>query len=225
MRSRSHLLAVGTIWLLFAVALGGCCATNTVQPLKKAKALAGQHDYAALADIEIKCNASCEGCNQLHLLKGDACYRLAKADQAPEPHYRCAAEELMEGIRQTRDWQMENFNLNRTQTYINLCEAQRNRRDLLSGSEADAVNTQLLTSAQAFLDAEPGHPCGRYFESNAQYAQLHKCLLHPENCPVLCSQLQEMRRSLEQTAAGACAAQISNLKADIQGAEQVARCR
>ena len=225
MRPRSHLLAVGVIWLLFAVALGGCCAFNTVQPLKKAKALAGQHDYAALAAIEIKCNASCEGCNQLHLLKGDACFRLAKADQAPEPHYRCAADELMAGIRLTRDWQMENFDLNRTQTYINLCEAQRNRRDLLSGSEAEAVNARLLTSAQAFLAAEPGNPCGLYFESNAKYAQLRKCLLHPENCPALCSQLQAMRRSLEQTAAGACAAQISNLKADIKGAEQFARCR
>ena len=225
MRSRPRFLAVGVFWLFFVFLLGGCCATNTIQPLKKAKTLAGQRDYTALAGMEIKCSESCEGCNQLHLLKGDACYRLAKAGQAPEPHYRCASAELMEGIRLTRDWRMENFDLNRTQTFINLCETQRNRRDLLSGSQADAVNAQLLTSAQAFLAAEPGNPCGLYFESNAQYAQLRKCLLHPENCPALCSQLQAMRRNLEQSAAGACAAQISNLKADIKGAEQSARCR
>jgi uncharacterized protein (DUF2267 family) len=225
MRPRLHLLAVGAIGLFFIFMLGGCCAFNTVKPLKEAKALAAQQDYAALAAVEVKCQASCEGCNQLHLLKGDACYRLAKAGKAPEPNYRCAAAELTDGIRLTRNWQMDSFDLNQAQTYTNLCEALRNHRDLLSGSQADGVNAQLLASAQAFLAAQPGNPCARYFENNARYAQLRTCLLHPENCPDLCARLQAMRQSLDQAAGGECAAQLSNLKKDIAGAEQVARCR
>jgi hypothetical protein len=94
---------------------------NTLKPLKEAKELAAQADYQALATIEIKCKASCEGCNQLHLLKGDACYRLAKAGTAPEKHYACAASHLAKGIEMTQFWQMETFDLNRQQTYTNLC--------------------------------------------------------------------------------------------------------
>lgn len=123
--------AISFLVVLIASSLmtGGCCYFNTLRPLENAKELERKQDYPAAANLAIKCDDSCDGCNQLHLIKGDACYRLAKNGQAPEQQYACAAGELAEGVRQTGNWS----GLDRKQTHINLCESLRNWRDLSSG--------------------------------------------------------------------------------------------
>ncbi len=228
MKKRLHLSGLGVLVLILILGLTGCCGFTTVKPLKAAKALAEKSDYAALAAMEIKCKETCEGCNQLHLLKGDACYRRAKAGDAPGKNYLCAADELAEGIRQTDAWKMEGFDLNQSQAYINLCESLRSRRDLLTGADAEGINEQLLGQARAFLAAVPGAPCGVYFEANAQLAQLRTCLLHPENCPDLCQQLEAMQQRITQSlgaGGGQCSMQLRSIKTDVTGARQAIDCR
>jgi hypothetical protein len=228
MKKGIRLLAKGGLLLVLAVGLSGCCAFNTYKPLGKAKELADGQAYAELAAMEVDCNPSCEGCNQLYLLKGDACYRQAKADIEPERHYACAVSALKKGIQLTDRWEMADFNLNRPQTYINLGESLRNLRDFRTGGEADAVNEELVTVSRAFLDAEPGNPCAIYFAQDARYTKLNRCLLRPEDCPDLCAQLEQMAKRLRQgldAAAGSdCARQLNRLKGHVEDARQIARC-
>lgn len=213
----------------FSFLAGGCCSFSTTKSLGKAKDLAGKGDYAAVTGLAIDCDASCEGCNQLHLLKGDACYRLAKNGQEPLKHYPCAVAELAEGIRLTKQWQMEAFNLNRPQTYTNLCESLRNWRDLSKGSEADAIDEQLLKTSREYLSAEPGNPCAIYFLNNAEYAGQRACLLHPENCPSLCTKLQGMQQSIAdgiaKPAGAGCEANLKELGGEVAQAKEIAHCQ
>ena len=153
---------------LITVCMGAC---GSVSELKDSKKDWNSGDYAAIAAQDIRCKPSEEGCNQLYLLKGDACFRLAK---------------------------MTNFNLNRPQTFENLCEARRSWRDLESGTTAEAINRQLLAGAEAFLAAEPGNLAAIYFLNNARYAALQSCLVHTEACPSLCQDLTAIGRSLQE---------------------------
>jgi hypothetical protein len=214
--------------LLTLILVSGCC-TGTVRELGKAKEHAKSGDFAWIAAQDVKCKETCEGCNQLHLLKGDACYQLAKQGQEPLKQYPCAAQHLETGISMTKQWQMESFNLNRPQTYVNLCESLRNWRDLLAGAEADAINERLLKNAQAFLAGEPGNPCGIYFETNARYAKLRPCLLHPEQCPTVCAELKAMLSSLDDglsKAAGAqCEPNLQEMKNEVVSARGAVRCQ
>jgi hypothetical protein len=221
--------AIGVFLLTVTFLLGGCCALDTQRSLDHAKQLAQKQDYAAIAAMKVSCEESCEGCNQLHLLKGDACYRLAKQGQEAAKNYSCAAAELSTGIQQTKQWQMQSFNLNRPQNYENLCESLRNGRDLSKGSEADAINTHLLQSAQEFRSAEPANACAAYFLANARYAQQHTCLLHPDKCPSLCVDLQAMLQQLNDAAPTAqgshCAPNIQELKSEVTKAKELMSCQ
>lgn len=171
------------------------CTTSQLSSFKKHW---NKQEFSWIGEQKISCAASDEGCNQLHLIKGDACYRLAKQGQAPLQKYECAAVELANGIEQTQQWQLEFFKLNRPQTYENLCEALRNWRDMEKGNRADEINKELLNTAQKFLAVEPENLAAIYFLGNARYAQLHTCLLHPEKCPSLCNDLTSIMRDLNQ---------------------------
>lgn len=228
---KSRGMRIFFVVVLFAAAVlaNGCCYFSTLRPLDKAKDLANKQDYVSVASLEVKCDKSCDGCNQLHLIKGDACYRLAKNGQEPLKRYPCAADELTEGIRLTKQWQMETFNLNRTQTYTNLCESLRNWRDLSAGGQADSINGRLLSTAREFIALEAGNPCGVYFQNNASYAQLRSCLLHPENCPALCANLgnisQSIAEGLARSGGAECAPNLKELGSEVAQAKEIAHCQ
>ena len=211
-----------------ACAVGACGALNT-RSLENAKQMQQKQDYASLAAIKVDCEESSDGCNQLHLLKGDACYRLAKQGQDAAKNYACAASELATGIAQTKQWQMEGFNLNRPQNYENLSESLRNGRDLATGAEADALNTRLLQASQDFSRAEPGNACAVYYQSNARYAQLRTCLLHPDKCPSVCRDLESIQQQVTKASGAAqgshCADGLQQTTKDLAGATRAVSCR
>jgi hypothetical protein len=51
-------------------------ACGTVGQLERFKELSGQQKYTEIAAQEVRCQPTEAGCNQLHLIKGDACFRL-----------------------------------------------------------------------------------------------------------------------------------------------------
>ena len=55
---------------------------------------AARGDHAWIAAQTIKCRKPSDSCGQLHLTKGDACFRLAKMGTEPAVNYACAADEL-----------------------------------------------------------------------------------------------------------------------------------
>lgn len=172
--------------VLLAILLVACGAVGT---LKKFKERSSAADYAWIAQQDITCTAKDDGCNQLHLIKGDACLRLAEQGNEPRAHYECAATELQTGIDQTKEWQLGELNLNRAQTYENLCESLRHWQDLERGAGADQLTKRLADTAQRFLDAEPNNLAAIYFLNRARFTLLDSELLHPHDPQGLCRKL------------------------------------
>ena len=146
---------------------------------------------------EISCNVSDEGCNQLHLIKGDACYRLAKQDIEPKRHFECASEHLDMGIKMTRQWQLEKISINRAQAYENLCESLRELQFKETGVKSEKYTDKLLQCAQDFKAAEPQHIAPKFFLYNAKFVKLTPCFNHPEQCRALCIDIKTIITDIE----------------------------
>ena len=196
MRQSCKIQLASAVWFLVILSLAACSTLSpTISQLQAVKEHAIQRDYAWIAEQEISCNASDEGCNQLHLIKGDACLRLAKQEEAAQKkveaqaHYECVVTHLELGIQQTTNWEARTLDLNRSQTYENLCEALRGWQDLEQGDKAEQLTQRLLTTAQNFLTVEPGNLAAIYFLSSAQFTLLRKDLLNPGDPSALCNKL------------------------------------
>jgi len=201
----------------------------TCAKLGKFKDHSDNQDYSWIASQDFSCQASDECCNQLHLVKGDACYRLAKAKQNEKDNYRCAVRELEIGIAQTKQWEVDHLNLNRAQVYENLCESIRNLQDLETGAAAEQLAQKLLATSQTFLSLEPGNLAAVYYLSSAKFSLLRPCVLHPENCPTLCQNLKaidtELERSMPDAVQTKYRENFRRLHLDIDGAKRsLAEC-
>lgn len=234
MKTRS---SFGRLLVLAAVAAAvaaGCAAVNpTVATLEKAKALSGQERYAEAADLPFECTRADEGCSQLYLITGNACYRLAKAaeaegrKEAARARYRCAADRLAAGIDQTETWPSAQA---RAQTFENLCESLRSLQDLEKGDAARQLTQRLLAAAERFLRLEPGHPAGVYFATSARFAQVSGEMLDPADPAALCRRVNELLADLEQALPAARGSRYEEnyrrLLADLNGAKRaLAGCR
>lgn len=227
MKTNNGAYRFGIGFLLAAVLLVGGCSP-TVSLLGKAKQRAAAGDYAPNSKMEVQCTAQDEGCNQLHFLKGDACFRLAEQDVDPRANFSCAAEHLKLGIDQTKQWQTGNLTLNRSRAYENLCESLRRLRGL-EGERAGDINNLLLAAARQFRTLEPRSPAAVYFVENARYNGLHSCLLHPERCPALCGELASIVQNLNGAAAQAGGtayeAPIRELAREVSKDRELTGCR
>jgi hypothetical protein len=163
------------------------CAPSLKQ-LQTFKQRAAAGDYAWIAAQEVDCGAPAEsgdpdqveeGCNQLYLIKGDAHFRLAKEGVDSDKNYELAADYLEKGIKLTTTWQVDDLNLNRSQTYENLCEALRNFQDLRKGDEAAAVGKRYLKVAEEFLALEPNNPAAIFFVAQARFRKLQPEVIDP----------------------------------------------
>jgi hypothetical protein len=197
--------------------------------LEKTKKHWSDGDFAWIAEQEVTCQASEEGCNQLHLLKGDACFRLAKQGVDARTSYECAATHLEIGIQQTTNWQLGDLDLNRAQTYENLCEALRQWQDMERGDGANRITQRLLNTAQEFLTVEPENLAAIYFLSSAQFTTLRRELLHPDDSRALCGKLNEILQALDKAMPRAQGTRYEatyyRLRSDVVGAKQtVAGC-
>ncbi len=224
---RLNRLTVLTLLLLFPL-VAAC--NPALKPLKTAKANWEKRDFVSLAAMDIPCEASDKGCNQLHLIKGDACFRLAKNNVETERHLACAVNHLQTGIAQTTDWQMKKLDLDRGQTYENLLESLRLWQDTKQGTEADKVTRQLISSAQELLKAEPDHLAGIYFLNSGAYTLLRGELLRQTQPQQLCTALNHIFKSLsaaEPRALGTkYAPNFERLRLDVRAAKTtVTGCR
>ncbi len=213
------------IFVLFL--MYGC---GTVGQLDDAKKHWAKKDYEWIAKQEVTCGSTDDGCNQLHLIKGDACYQLAKSGRDEKVNYECAMTQLDAGISQTKEGKMDELNLNRAQTYENLCESIRNLQDLNGGAAAEELTKKLVFTSQAFLSAEPGNLAGIYFLNSARYTLLRRCLINPDRCPGLCDNLKAIQNEIETVMPKAEVSRYMDnyhrLMTDIAGAKRtVAGCQ
>lgn len=158
--------ALAAVALLLA--LTGC--PQAVRELDSAKELQKAQQYEQLAALKFECKAKNAGCNQLHLLKGDACFRLAK--QAADSNTKrtrldCATTELSDGIDMTKDWSVAQ--LDRAQFYENACEAARLRADF---GDRPRFEGMLAGRARQFIGFAPDHPGAVFFNARAEFYSL-----------------------------------------------------
>lgn len=209
------------VWFLLVVVTLMACGTRQLGSFKQ-RWLAG--DYTGIAQEHVTCETVDDVCGQLHLIKGDACFRLASQQREAATHYPCAAAELDKGLRYTKTWQQGQATLDRPQTYINLCESLRAWQDIERGARADQLTQHLLEASQRFLADEPAHPAAVYYNVSARYTQLRPALLSPRDPQGLCRTLNELSSelatALPRAGGTVYQASLSRLQLDLQGARR-----
>ncbi len=150
-------------WIMMTAAVilfvFGC---QNLKLLKEYKMRFSSGDYQWLATQAVDCDSANDTCGQLHLIKGDACFRLAKAETDQAINYACAAAELEKGIMLNKKWDDKAKKL---QTHENLCESLRNLQDLQSGPEAEETLEKLAAASNHLSALFPGTYAAVYFSA------------------------------------------------------------
>ena len=159
---------VQALFVLLTISFAACAL---VKQLSDFKEKFNARDYAGIVQQNVSCKEVDDVCGQLHLIKGDACFRLAKQNTDAERNYACAVDELDKGIQFTKTWQQGEAHLNRPQ--------------------------RLLETSKRFLAAEPGNPATVYYNASARYTQLQRGILDPRNPQGLCQSLNAIIGDLD----------------------------
>ena len=130
-------------------------------------------DYEWIAAQAIACRKASEECGQLHLIKGDACFRLAKMGREPAVNFACAADELVEGLTLNGSWDDAGVQL---QFQENLCESLSSLRELQSGEAAEQTRVRLFEAAQALYQLAPESVSAVYYLSRARLMEMEPML-------------------------------------------------
>jgi len=157
--------------LLLALVLAGCTGVE----LHRFKEHAAQDDYQWIAGRTIGCDNASDTCGQLHLIKGEACFRLARSGQAPAHHYHCAADELAKGLALKRSWTDPN---ERQHFQEHLCESLANLHTLQSGEAAGHTLVRLVDAAEALYRMAPESVPAIYYLAIAQFRKMQPKLTH-----------------------------------------------
>jgi hypothetical protein len=153
--------------------------------------------------MDIDCDAGDDRCNQMHLLKGDACYVLGRRAEAAEQdstarvRFECAETHLGTGIEKTEanaaDWTVAGKD--RTQWYTNRAESLRQLQDLQSGNAARAVSKALLDFGRAFRDVDLDAAAPYFYIATARYALVQPQLIDAQPGDAdICDELNGIRR-------------------------------
>ena len=178
---RPALAASLSLILIFS----GCASMQLRQFQKHAER--GDHEW--IVGQAIACQKASDVCGQLHLIKGAACFRLAKAGRKPAVNYICATDELEKGLALKPSWTDAG-----AQLYVqeNLCESLSNLQALQSGETAERTIDRFVEAAKAFYQLAPEQVPAVYYLSRARLNQMEPILLYinaATRVPV-CSQLK-----------------------------------
>jgi hypothetical protein len=153
------------IFLSSLLMLAGCADVR----LNRFNAHADRNDYRWIADQEVGCRKADETCGRLHLIKGDACLRLARAAETATDRYACAADELARGLALVPSWPDP---AERQRFQENLCEALQHLQDLQSGEDAEKTRVRFIKAAQALYQLAPESLPAIYYLASARLQQM-----------------------------------------------------
>jgi hypothetical protein len=151
--------------LFLILMLAGC----TSMQLNRFQAHVDRNDYQWISDQEVTCRQASESCGRLHLLKGDACLRLAGAAGASANRYACAADELAMGLTLTPSWSDP---ARRQRFQENLCEALQGLQALQSGEAAEKTLARLVEAAETLYQLAPESVPAIYYLAKVRLRQL-----------------------------------------------------
>ncbi|WP_372682577.1 hypothetical protein [Desulfosarcina sp.] len=192
----------------------------------------GDHEWVAAQTIE--CRRASEGCGQLHLTKGDACFQLAKMDREPGVNFACAADELEKGLALKQSFDAAGVQL---QYREKLCESLRRVHGWQSGKAAEETPDRLLQAANALYQLAPESVPAVYYLASARLMEIKPILadINAATRVPICLRLKRtVNRVLEviETARGDTpphwdrfAGDYQRLAFDLGAAMQAAECR
>jgi hypothetical protein len=147
----------------------GCVGLQLSQIQKHA----ARDDHEWIAAQAINCQRASDGCSQLHLAKGDACFRLAKLGRKPAVNFACAADELKSGLALIPNGDASEVPL---QHQENLCESLKNLHKLQSGQLAERTLDRLVEAAKALYQLTPESVPSVYYLATARLMQIEPLL-------------------------------------------------
>jgi hypothetical protein len=221
-----QVLAAGLALALLATGCSTIKQTidSAAAQLERFKELGAAHQYVAIAGEELRCDEASEVCRQLHLIKGDACFELARRDDAAVARYDCAIAELTTALDRGPAHATP-FSVSRAFAE-KLLEALRERRDLsASTSESRVYKVRLVQEARAFRAAYPEEPAGYYFEASGLYGRVLDEIAKAGGDTATCSDLEAALELLAASlpAPGRYAVNFERLRQDVQST-RLAEC-
>lgn len=169
-RSRFHGNASLTLCLASMLMVAGCAA-NQLNTFKKR---AEQGDLGWIASQPVDCGKATTACGRLHLMKGDACFQLARSGTAPADNDACAADELERGLALTPTWPDDAIH---RQFQENLCESLRNLHGLQSGEAARQTLARFEAASKALHRLAPGSVPAVYYLASVRLRQVQPMLM------------------------------------------------
>jgi hypothetical protein len=169
-RARFHGHAALALCLASLLMAAGCAA-NQLNTFKKR---AAQGDLGWIASQPVDCRKATAVCGQLHLMKGDACFQLARSGSAPADNDACAADELERGLALTPSWPDKAI---QRQVQENLCEALRNLHGIQSGEAARQTLTRFEAASEALHRLAPESVPAVYYLATVRLRQVQPMLM------------------------------------------------
>lgn len=216
--------------LTLILVLTGC----TAMQLNTFKRHSASGDHGWIAAQAVRCENASDVCGQLHLIKGDACFRLAKADTGPGDNYTCAADALEKGLALNHSWADAAVH---RQFQENLCESLKNLQDRQSTEAAAQTLIRFVNAAEALYQLAPQSVPAVYYLARVRLEQV-KPLLLDINAALRVPVCNRLRRSvtkvlsLMETAGGdplpewdRFADNFQRLAFDLGAAMRAAECR
>ena len=162
------------------------CATLQLQQFNQHL---DQGDEAWIAQQTVSCENESDTCSQLHLIKGEACLRLAGTGEAPAIHYACAADALAQGIALRRSWPDPGA---KRRYQVNLCESLGNLHQRQSGDAAAETLARLAAAAESLYQMAPASVPATYYLAIFRHRQIESQLMdmNAANRVPICNRLK-----------------------------------
>ena len=203
--------------------LAGCAVANpTVAQLDRMKQDAAAGDRRAVVAEAIACDAADPACAQLHLLRGDACFALARnaEGEARRSLDRCAEGELAHALGSLM---AERTPLGARRDYaVKYLETLRDLIDTRTAAEPGAAPA-LAAAATRFEQRYPGDPAGPYYRAGAELSAAQDRFFANGDRPALCAALASLRPGGNAPQAG-FTANYRQLAASIHGMRIAGEC-
>ena len=182
-------------FLIVILLLAASCSQYKL--LKSFKQHHKEGDYAWIANQSFECNKSNETCGQFHLIKGNACYHMAKQSDSLR-YYECAVHHLENGINMTSEWTNAN---ERDQYYENLCESLRNLQDMQKDAKGNATLVKFVEWAEKYLVTAEKEYEPVFFYAKAKLRSMEPGLLivDDDTRKTFCDSLQDVRSLVART--------------------------
>jgi hypothetical protein len=144
-------------------------AACTSMQLSTFKQHARRGNDAWIAAQEVDCAGRSDDCSWRHLMKGDACLRLAGTGTAPEENYVCAAQSIERGMFLKPAWPDPSI---QRQFQEKLCESLLNLPVSQSGAVPLASPDRLAEAAEELHRLAPGSVAAIYYLAKARLMQV-----------------------------------------------------